>query len=193
MSAWEALGTSGALTVRALGEWPGRELTKERRPSPFDTPLPETLRQLLRELRHLGAERVVMELAITEADLRLDGLPRASARASHPGVVLSFQSAHGPLRYHVDAFTSWQANLRAIVLGLESLRRVSRYGMGAAGEQYRGWRALDAHAGGEEPQVERGRLIIDRYDTVAAALKATHPDRGGNRDDFAAVQAARGA
>lgn len=191
MSGWEGLGTDRALTVRPLGDWPGGELTAQRRPSPFDTPLPQTIEQLFRELRHLGAARVVMELAITEADLRLDGLPRANARATHPGVVLSFDSAHGPLRYHVDAFATWQANLRAIVLGLESLRRVSRYGMGAAGEQYRGWRALDAHAGGEVSQVERGRAIIDKYGSVAAALKATHPDRGGDREDFAAVQAAR--
>lgn len=43
------------------------------------------------------------------------------------------------------------------------------------------------------PNIGRGHQLIARYGSAAAALKATHPDRGGDRDDFDDVQAARAA
>jgi len=177
-------------TTRPLTTWPGGAMTRDRRRSPFRASWSATIELLERELSHLGARHVALELALREDEIRLDGLPRASARPTHPGVVISFDSRHGPLRYAVDAFTTWEDNLRAIALGLESLRRVDRYGMSSSGEQYRGWLALEAGQGG---LIERGRALIVHHGSVAAALKATHPDTGGNPADFAAVQAAREA
>lgn len=189
MVSWDNLSGARWLRARPLTTWPGGAMTpsRERRRAPFRAGVPATLGQLRRELDHLGAREAVLELAIGEGDIRLDGLPRASARAEHPGVVLSFESRHGPLRYAVDRFDVWQDNLRAIALGLESLRRVDRYGMSGDGQQYRGWLALEA--GGS--LAARGRELIAHHGSVAAALKATHPDTGGDPDDFAAVQAAR--
>ena len=130
-----------------------------------------------------------------EADLRLDGLPRADRRARTPGVVLSFEATAVPgrpkLRYEVGTFTDWQDNLRAIALGLQALRAVDRYGVTKRGEQYAGWRALPMGAG--DPSPDRGRRLIAHHGSVAAALKATHPDHGGSPVDFADVQAAREA
>src|SRR5947208_1880483 len=83
------------------------------------------------------------QFAVTESDIRLDGRPRARAVASHPGVVLAFDSRHGPLKYAVDTFDRWQDNLRAIALGLEHLRAVDRYGVTRRGEQYTGWRQIE--------------------------------------------------
>lgn len=190
MSDWSNLSGARWLRARPLTTWPGRKMTphSERRRSPFSAAFGDTTILLRRELDHLGAHQAVLELAIGEGDIRLDGLPRASARAAHPGVVLSFESRHGPLRYAVDRFVAWQDNLRAIALGLESLRRVDRYGMSSSGEQYRGWLALEA---GTSDLVTWGRTLITHHGGVAAALMATHPDRGGDPDDFAAVQAAR--
>ena len=62
-----------------------------------------------RELSKLGAHSVVIELALDEGDIRLDGLPRADARPRHPGVIVSFDSKHGPLRYGTDAFPDSRA------------------------------------------------------------------------------------
>lgn len=156
-----------------------------RRPDPFKSRLSDTLHLLEAELRRLRADEVVIELAVMEGEIRLDGWPYADARPTHPGVVISFDSRHGPLRYGTDAFPNWQANVRAIALGLESLRRVERYGIGKRGEQYVGWRALPV---GEN--VQRGRDLIERHGGVRAAQRATHPDAGGDPDDFRAVQAA---
>lgn len=156
--------------------------------SPFRTGWSGTLRLLERELDKLGAHEVVIELALTETEIRLDGRPRAGARPSHPGVVISFDSNHGPLRYGTDAFPDWQANVRAVALGLEALRKVERYGIGRRGEQYQGWRQLEA---GSDHLRQHGRELIAEHGGETAALKATHPDRGGDAADFRAVQAVR--
>jgi hypothetical protein len=191
MSGWDDLGGRGApdFTVRPISSWPG-EMPREHRWSQFKAPVAATWQLLARELEHLGARQVVVELAITEADLRLDGLTRARAIASHPGVVISFESRHGPLRYATAEFMRWQDNLRAIALGLEALRAVDRYGISRRGEQYRGWRALTTGAD-DEATVERGRALIREAGSVAAALHATHPDRGGNPTDLRSVLLAR--
>lgn len=186
MSGWEDLSGTGIFRVRPISTWPGGQIGPGRR-SPFDAPWWSTLELLERELGMLGASRVVLEMAIEESDLRLDGMPRARAVARHPGVVLSFESAHGPLRYATAEFDSWQANVRAIALGLEALRKVDRYGIAKRGEQYRGYRQIES--GG--PSAERGRQLIEQHGGVREALMATHPDRGGSADAFADVQAAR--
>jgi hypothetical protein len=124
-----------SLTFRPIDVWPG-ELTRERRRSPFGSDYASTLDLLGREMAHLRARDAVLMLALQESDLRRDGMPRSGARPAHPGVIVAFDSKHGPLKYATDVFTDWQSNLRAVALGLESLRRVDRYGITKRGEQY---------------------------------------------------------
>lgn len=178
------------MQFRPISSWPPEFSRKKQYSNPFRAPYPDTIERLHRELGHLKASNAVIELALSESDIRLDGLPRAHARPSHPGVIVSFDSRHGPLRYGTDAFPDWEANLRAIALGLEALRRVDRYGLGKRGEQYAGWRQLGA---GEDSLAQRGAKLIAEHGGVVEALKATHPDHGGDADDFRAVQAARAA
>lgn len=178
-------------TFRPISSWPGERRHHHSR-SPFSAGWSTTLSDLDRELRALGAERVVIEIDVDETMIRLDGWPRADARPASPAVVLSFESRYGPLRYATDVFRSWQDNLRAIALGLEALRRVDRYGITRRGEQYTGWRQLTAGAGSGPFTKEEAAAVIARHGvSVAAALKATHPDHGGDPDEFARVQRAR--
>lgn len=171
-----------------------RPLTGGRswRPSPFKAPWRSTVTLLSRELRMLRARNVVMLIDFREQDLRLDGMPRADRRAQSPGIVLSMHAAGvgHDLRYEVNTFDDWQDNVRAVALGLESLRAVDRYGITKSGEQYAGWKQLTAGSG---PSPERGRALIQEHGGVAAALKATHPDHDGDEAAFRDVQAAREA
>lgn len=176
------------LTFRPLPSWPYPETRDRRSRWTFKAGWQNTLDLLDRELHMLGASNVVIGAAFTERDLRLDGLPRADARApSHPGVEVSFDSPHGRLVYATDACESWQHNVRSVALGLA----VDRYGITRHGEQYAGWKQLAAGRG--DPSAERGRALIREHGSVARALMATHPDRGGDADEFADVQAAREA
>lgn len=162
------------------------------RPAPFSAGWTSTVNLLAKELRAHGARHAVLEVDFRESDLRLDGLPRADRRARTPGIVLSFKATRVPgqpeLRYEVGSFADWRDNVRAVALGLEALRAVDRHGVTRRGEQYAGWKQLPS---GSDPSAERGRQLIDQHGSVVAALKATHPDHGGDAAAFADVQAAR--
>ena len=157
-----------ALDVRPLTSWPGDLTPSHKRiRSPFSATLGKTLRDLDRELAHLGCRHAVMEVAMTTEDFRLDGRPRAGARAAHPGVVLSLPATNvGPLRYATDLFWTWQDNLRAIALGMDALRRVDRYGITRRGEQYAGFKALPSGSGSSS---EGGMTRDEAAELLAAA------------------------
>jgi hypothetical protein len=196
------------LTFRPISTWPG-VLTKPtaRVGSPFKAIYEQTLALLEKELEHLGARNVVLELDLTEADLRLDGMVRAHAKPGHPGVVVSFDSRYGPLRYATDLYADswvyrpgnkgtvlvpgWQSNLRAIALGLEALRKVDRYGITKRGEQYAGWKAITQ--GSETLMTADEALLflatttgmtplevkVDMARAFRKAVKILHPDVPG--------------
>jgi len=138
----------------------------DRKPVKFKAPWATTVKELKRELHYLDAHDVVMEIGVDAKHIRLDGQLRADARPTHPGVRLTFQSTeHGSLSYTCDTYEArwthqipdWQSNVRAIVLTLEALRSVDRYGA-TQGEQYAGFKALGAGTGavpfgGMTPQV----------------------------------------
>ncbi|MGI8333446.1 hypothetical protein ACRYCC_26135 [Actinomadura scrupuli] len=195
--------------IRPLGHWTDPVTDPRRGATAFRASWPDTLKLLERETEHLGATTVVIQVDADATDIRRDGMLRARARVGHPGVVVSFQSAHGPLRYATDAYedaywstslTGWQANVRAIALALEALRAVDRYGVTRRGEQYRGWAALPA---GPAPAFtnadEALRWMKEKAhlpaDTDPAKLYRTlarryHPDAGGDPEDWARLSAA---
>lgn len=183
------------LTFRPITQWPG-PMTAKRKRSAFRAGYSDTLGLLEQELRHLQARHVVLQVAVTEADIRLDGKPRAGAKSAHPGVILSFESKHGPLSYPCDRFDAWEDNLRAIALAMEALRAVDRYGVTRRGEQYKGWTALPP-PGDEVAAVlflheESGRMPVSTDDERRAAYRAAamrlHPDRGGDAEKFKRLQ-----
>jgi hypothetical protein len=189
-------------TFRPIDAWPG-EQTRSRRRSRFDTPWSATLELLKRELRELGAKNIVIQMALDEDQIRRDGYPRAHATPTHPGIILAFESRHGPLKYPCDTFTRWEDNLRAIALALEALRKVDRYGVTRRGEQYRGWAKLPPAGattatftaesaaafmaaacgnGGTASAILGSALVAG--DAYRKAAKRLHPDAGGTDREF---------
>lgn len=169
---------------KSSGQW-GRE----------DIPWSETLVLLDRELRELNADAIVLQISVTERDIRLDGQLRADARPSSPAVRLLFDSKHGPLTYQCDKFATWKDNVRAIALGLEALRKVARYGITEHGEQYKGWLQIEA-APAETPLDVLARIAGESTDLPGRTLyrraaAAAHPDvNGGERDLWDQVERA---
>lgn len=145
------------MTLRPIDTWPG-PATTERRPAPFESSWRSTMELLTRELRALGPHGLrsvgntyyyppsILQLAMRERDFRTtDGMPRANAVPSHPGVILNIEPKGQPaLSFPCDTFTRWQDNLRGIALGLEALRKLDRYGITQTGQQYRGWLAIES-------------------------------------------------
>ncbi len=207
--------------VVPIETWPG-EHTRHRKRTPFRRraghgPWSErgvnwsgTVELLERELKMLAAKDVLLQMAVDDRDIRLDGWIRANASPRHPGVILTFDSKHGPLSYPCDSFKDWQSNLRAIALALEALRKVDRYGVTKRGEQYRGWKQLPpagestvtmtaeaaatvvATAQGLYPADDLLRSPTTMAKAVRLASKSLHPDAGGSARDFQVLQQARG-
>jgi hypothetical protein len=203
---------------RPLSRWPGERMVATSRRSrwTFKAGWASTLSLLERELAWLGARDVVIEVDLREDQIRIDGWPRSGASPGDPGVVVSFDSRYGPLRYATDVFDHYEANVRAIALGLEALRKVDRYGITRKGEQYTGWRALPAgiplgpgngfvdaddavrwmnerylefYPGAHAMDMlgEEKAWAVDRYRELAKKL---HPDTGGSTEEFQRLQAA---
>lgn len=205
------------IRVEPITAWPG-EKTVGRVHAPFKATYSKTVDLLERELHMVGAKAIVMQQAYAADDIRLDGRVRANARLSHPGVILSFTSSKlGKIRFACDRFWDWQDNVRAIALGMEALRKVDRYGITSDGEQYAGFRALEAaEAARPFETIEaaarfiaahaRPDLADDMVDVFAiqllndetlaesfyrTAAKACHPDGGGSDAQMARLNAAR--
>jgi len=133
----------------------------------------------------------------------------ATPHPKGPSVIISFESKHGPLWYATDVFDHWHANLRALALGLEALRKVERYGITKRGEQYTGWRQLGS--GIEMPAAQMTEMEAleflrihagwsygpdydDHEDIERAyrqAAKTLHPDAGGSTADSQRLQEAK--
>lgn len=188
----------------------GKEATR------FKSKWGSTLELLDREVGALKGRDVVIEIDVTESDLKLNGELRANAKPSSSAVVLAFESKHGPLMYRCDRFYTpyygqgpeWQHNLRAIALTLEALRAVDRYGATETGQQYAGFKALPggrAMPASHMTTVEACRILSELSGTpitpgeseqsVRARLRtaraAAHPDRNnGNRELWDQVEQA---
>jgi hypothetical protein len=167
--------------------------------SPFKATWASTLNLLRSELDQLKADKVIIEVDVTDAAIRLDGMLYANAKVASPAVRLAFESKHGWLAYATDRYVGrwagsppdWQHNIRAVALGLEALRKVDRYGITKRGEQYAGWKALPAGGMGRAAalgvifmaaglDIEPTELDRDP-EVLAQAWKAarvnSHPDR----------------
>lgn len=181
------------VTFRPLSVWPYPP--QKRRPSLFKAGYANTLDLLEREIGNLHGDEVIIALVADSSQIRIDGRPRGDIRVNHPGIELSFEVPDGRrLVFHTDRhgylrLESWQDNLRAIALGLESLRAVDRYGITSTAEQYAGFLQLTT----SEPSVERGHQLVTEHGGLRQALLATHPDQGGDPRQFADVQAFRKA
>lgn len=131
------------ITFRALSQWPVSPTPSgNRRRSPFKATWEKTLDVLESELEHIHATNVVIEADCDRSQIRVDGHLRADAKLRGPGVIISFDTPVGALRFPCDTFEDWKANVRAIALSLEALRTVDRYGVTRRAEQYKGWSAL---------------------------------------------------
>jgi hypothetical protein len=202
--------------IRPLGHWTDPETRDRKGSGVFKAGWQSTLDLLGCEAKQLGAALVVVQVDVREADLRRDGMLKATAKAGHPGAVVSLDSKFSPLRYAADRYEprwsgdppGWQANVRAVALALEALRAVDRYGVTKRGEQYQGWTAIASASPGRGPFAGRADAEewmrkcaaehrIGRVDDIGWAglyrllAKQMHPDvEGGNADLWERLDAA---
>lgn len=216
-------------TVRPITDRTWLRPTTSRQVSQFTASYPDTLDMLGREIEWLKGRDVAIEVDVPESGIRRDGQGvLADARSESPAVVVAFESVHGPLYYRCDGYlrgpatrlikgqpvrvmpSDWQHNLRAIVLTLEALRAVDRYGATETGQQYAGFKALPAGRAmgashmtsdeawsilgsfGSRPISEQRLAGAAHLRTIHRAARAfAHPDRhNGDRELWDQVERA---
>lgn len=186
--------------------WPGKATPAyARRRAPFKTIETKALDLLEREVRMLGGKNVEIAVDVEPRHIRNDGKLYANARPRSPAVVVSFDTKEGRLAFPCDTFGFFWANVDAVARALEALRMVDRYGV-QQGRQYTGFKALPP-ATAPTMSVEAAALLVgtiasripsgilnDRAlarEAVRIASARSHPDAGGDPDDFSSVQQAK--
>jgi hypothetical protein len=192
-------GKTGTMNIQfgRIEKWPGRPTPNHlRQRSRFDTPFSKTVEQLKEELRRINARDVVIQTTFHSMQFSpRTGWPYADAEPETPQVILSFTSPkNGPLSFPCDTYEAFDCNLRAIVLALEALRAVDRYGVTRNAEQYAGWKKLaapvESHLFNTAEDAEA--FINENGGTYRAAAAKLHPDNKetGSHDLFVKLQAA---
>lgn len=199
MNYWPA-----GMKIDPIGAWPG-ERTVRRQSSPFSATIGTTVSELQREMRAINAKDVRLQIDLPPGKFRQDGNPRADAVPTTPGLILTFTTKHGAQSFPCDSFTRWEDNLRAVVLSLEALRRVDRYGVTKHGEQYRGFLAIEGATAMPAgfATADAALEFLGKFTGVGAyelrlidgaigralrrAQRETHPDHGGDTATFQRV------
>lgn len=204
-----------AVQYRTVPAWTDPETPRGDRLSSytFKATAFETQKLLAAEAEKLNASDLIVEVVGSTEPFYRDGTGIRADRANkvaHVGVVVHLVGTRfGDLRYACDTFGKWEANLRAVALGLEALRKVERYGIARRGEQYQGWAALPpgtpvGPSAAPQPLTldEAARLLAAGMDGITAqdvlddegdartayrvAAKRLHPDNlhTGNAEAF---------
>ncbi len=199
---------------RPLDTWPTKATPSHHRRGSrhFKASWTDTLDLLERELSHLAAKDIVIQIETDLSQIRNDGWPRSDAKVLGPKVAIFFQSKFGMLTYRCDDCVLWIHNVRCIAMTLERLRMAEMYGVTKRGEQYQGFKALPAGAipvgpiklTAEEAAQVLNHFSFQRIDGVREilgdrafyaqayrlAVKKLHPDCGGNRAEWDRLQEA---
>lgn len=145
------------------------------------------------ELRRLRASDVVIS---TNVKTRLDGLPYSGAREpDDPAAAVYFRLASGVHCLACDRWDRVADNLVAIAHHVEAIRAMDRWGVGDVAQAFAGYRALPAMdakrtwwalLGFEQPP-ESAEAVEQKWrERIAEA----HPDKGGNANQAAELNAA---
>lgn len=176
-------------------QWPaGRPRTKYPERSSFEVTLGRSIRDVQDEVRRLGGAQLVIS---SNLPLRRDGMPYANAsQPADRGVAVYFRYKKRPMCFACDRWNKIEDNMRAISHTIAALRGIERWGTGQMVEQaFTGFVALPApeqpwQVLGLDTSTPTPEQIEDAYRRLAMRH---HPDRGGDAQEMARINAARTA
>lgn len=145
------------------------------------------VRRIREELERMGvhADDLVISSNLT---LRLDGLPRsAQAEPRDPGVAVYWRDHDATRCMAIDRYDRVADNLAAVAATLDAMRSIERHGGAEIVDRaFTGFTALPAPG-----TTSHWRDVLDPADPEGSYLRLRskhHPDRGGDADEFNAVQ-----
>ena len=155
------------------------------------------IKRIEHELGLFNAKDVVIS---SNLDLRLDGVPRSNQKQPNdPGVAVYFVWGKARRVFACDQWDRVEHNMAAIAAHVHALRAIARHGVGTREQILRGYNALPppSNHDGSPPAQWRDVLELPQGcnwgDVTAAygrAVRAAHPDHGGDSERLAEVMAA---
>lgn len=171
--------------------WP-RTPKWQRGPSPFKTLPEKAYRELVEELDRLGARRVIISSNLM---LRNDGFPYAKQpRHDDEGIAVYFTRKGKDMALACDKFARREDNMRAITKTIDAIRGIERWGSSDMMERaFTGFAQLGHDSGRQWWDVlgvasDASADVIETH--YMRRRSVTHPDKGGDAAEFAAVQRA---
>jgi hypothetical protein len=160
-----------------------------RRSAPYKVTLEAAARELVADLKRMGARDVVVS-----SNLRSGLVKQSESEVKDPGVAVYWHDKKGASR--VMACDQWQRlrdNVRAVGLTIAAMRAIERSGASAlldrALESFVAlppapdpWQILGVPKGSD-------RSVVDQRHRLLA--RENHPDRGGSTDAMARINRAR--
>lgn len=183
---------SDAIDAYPLTWPPGRKRTSYKETPRFKTPLGTAIRNVQLEVERLGGGNLVIS---SNMPLRRDGFPSSRGLTGDCGVAVYFNLKKKPMCFACDRWSSVEGNMQAIALTIGALRGVERWGSGQMVEQaFTGFLALPAP---EQPfqvlGVSANATATEVDEAHRRLAMKHHPDRGGDADQMARINAARDA
>lgn len=199
-------------TDRTSGEidWPPaleRTSPAERKHThKFSVTFHEALEDIGAELENrIGADD--WRVSTAAAHRKSDGMPYADANPDNPGVVIRWTKDGQQYAVACDRYTDWRDNARAIGLYLREKRKMSHRPVTTGQDEFAtaalpsgNEEAIVAAAPGSNGQDPHDVLGVDAeapesaiQDAAQARVKETHPDQGGDREEYQAVIEAKEA
>jgi hypothetical protein len=164
-------------------KWPeGQPRARARRHSKFKVDVDRARRQLLAELRMLGADHVVISSNQRNASYGADNGPEPK----DTGVAVYFAHGKKSLVIACDSYVYLKDNMRAVGVTVAALRTIQRHGATELLERaFTGFAALPPRGGEVRPWYEVLGVSSDAtVDAVKAKFrelsKIHHPDLGGD-------------
>jgi hypothetical protein len=170
--------------------WPRAKNNRRVTASFYEHTLAEARDFVLGELRRLGAKNPVIS---TNVPLRRDGLLRSGKiKVDDPGAAVYFVLSNQPRVLACDKWSDVVDNLWAIGKHIEAIRGQQRWGVGTVDQAFAGYDALPAPKTGwwQILGVDKNASLDEIQTAYREKAKATHPDHGGDQEEFLRIQRA---
>ena len=176
-------------------QWPqGKPRTGNPKRSPFSTSQQKSQMGLMRELKLLSANNIVLS---SNMSLRGDGLPYAKqSQPSDTGVAVYFTYKGDQVCFCCDRWDIVKDNVQAVMHTIAALRGIARWGTGdMVTAAFRGFTALPPPVAGQKPWYEVLGVLPDVSIGACELMyrknaKEAHPDNGGTAEKMAELNEA---
>jgi hypothetical protein len=174
--------------------WPsGYTRTDKPKSSAFKVTFAKARDEAIKQIRILGGNAVIISSNIP---VRLNGLPYANfSKVDDPGIAIYFTYNNEQVVFCCDKWDKPEANMKAIANTIDAIRGMNRWGVSEMMQRmFTGFKQLPEHTSSlkwwEVFDIDKNSTEQEIKSQYRCLIQIHHPDKGGKREDFDAIQEA---